>query len=319
MRAVKQPELEQIHYEKLKHVRIFLNSIMFRNTHEHSALEVDLVLAGSGKIRNGQGSFSAGTGDILLFNSYEPHDFASDSQEHLRILSLQISDRFLDGYCPRLHGVVFNGAGSPVISSAEEAASLRKSILLAAQTYFEEAPFFELDCTGRIGLLLSELLRTLPWEVLPDAKYDTIRNKSARIRRVTGYIEQHYREKIPLADLARSEGITLTHLSHFFKDALHVSFQEYLNALRLEKALVLLKNSDTYLIDICLECGFSDTRYLNKMFMKEFGCGAAEYRAKAAGLQRQEQDGAPTQPFAEYSHSQAESLALVREALSQQQ
>ena len=319
MAGIGSPELEQIHYEKLKHVRIFLNSILFRKMHEHSALEVDLVLRGSGKIHTGQGVFCVRSGAILLFNSYEPHEFTADSPEALRILSLQISDRFLDGYCPWLQGVVFR-TDSPVLTPERaEQRVLAVKILLAARYYLEETPCSELACVGQIGLILSELLRLLPWETLPDAKYTSVRNKSARIRRITGYIDQHYREKISLAALAAQEGVTPTHLSHFFKEAFHVSFQEYLNALRLEKALVLLRNSDAYLVDICLECGFSDTRYLNQMFLKEFGCTAAEYRRKAADQGRDEHAGSLPPAYAEFSHSRSESLAFVQEALQAEQ
>lgn len=314
MAVISNPELERIHYEKLKHVRIFLNSIMFRTMHEHSAPEVDLVLHGSGKIRSGQGMFAVKAGAILLFNAYEPHEITSDSSEALQILSLQISDHFLDSYCPRLQGVVFH-APTAITAPESDLTALRTSILLAAQYYLEETPFYELSCVGQIALLLSELLRLLPWEALPDSKYTSMRNKSARIRRITGYIDEHYREKISLTELARQEGITPTHLSHFFKDAFHVSFQEYLNALRLEKALVLLKNSDTYLVDICLECGFSDIRYLNRMFLKEFGCTAAEYRRKAAHQQPNGHTASLPPTYAEYAHSRSESLALVQEAI----
>lgn len=314
MAKIGSAELEQIRYEKLKHVRIFLNSIMFRKMHEHSALEVDLVLHGVGKIRTGQGVFAVRDGDLLVFNSYEPHEFTADPPEALRILSLQISNHFLDSYCPRLRGVVFKASPVPGAISAQAQASLRTMILQAAHFYLEEAPFYELSCVGQIGLLLSELFRLLPWESIPDSEWVSIQNKTARIRRITGYIDQHYREKISLTALAEQEGITPTHLSHFFKDAFHVSFQEYLNALRLEKALVLLKNSDTYLVDICMECGFSDIRYLNRMFQKEFGCSAAEYRRRAETQQDQSTRSLPP-TYAEISHSQSEALAFVRQAM----
>lgn len=314
MAKMNHPELEQIHYEKLKHVRIFLNSIMFRKMHEHSALEIDLVLHGSGKIHNGQGVFPVRSGAILVFNSYEPHEFTADSPEALRILSLQISDHFLDGYGPRLRGVTFSSPVSADQLSEADLADLRAMILLAARFYLEEAPFYELSCVGQIALLLARLLQLLPWESMPDSAFISIQNKTARIRRVIEYIDQHYREKISLAALAEREGVTPTHFSHFFKDTFHVSFQEYLNALRLEKALVLLKNSDTYLVDICMECGFSDIRYLNRMFQKEFGCTAAEYRRRAEKHQDKNTRSLPP-TYAEFSHSRSEALTLVQEAI----
>ena len=42
----------------------------------------------------------------------------------------------------------------------------------------------------------------------------------------------------------------------------------------------MLKKSDVYLVDICMECGFSDTRYLNAVCQKEYGCSATQLREK---------------------------------------
>ena len=37
-------ELERVRFEKMRHISIFINSIVFRNMHEHSALELAIVL-----------------------------------------------------------------------------------------------------------------------------------------------------------------------------------------------------------------------------------------------------------------------------------
>lgn len=307
------PELERIHYEKLRHVHIFVNSILFRKMHEHGALEIDLVLDGRGKVSSSAGTFDVSPGSLVLFNSYDPHELTADGSQPMLILSLQISRLFLDSYSPQLPRVSFLSSGCPDIPDADRSV-LRGHALAAAASYFAEEPFYELGCLGQISLLLTELLRLIPWEVMPVSRYASIQNRSARIRRITGYIDRHYREKISLAALAQQEGVTVTHLSHFFKDAFRVSFQEYLGALRLEKALALMKNSDAYLVDVCLECGFSNTRYLNRMFLKEFGCTASEYRSRADTPVPGDRGRPLTQTGAEYSHSRSESLAFVREA-----
>lgn len=59
-----------------------------------------------------------------------------------------------------------------------------------------------------------------------------------------------------------------------------MSFQEYVNALRFEHAVLLLKKTDMRIIDICLESGFSDTKYLNKRFLQTYQLTAKEFREK---------------------------------------
>lgn len=316
MESIISPELEQIRYEKLKHIRIFINSIMFRAMHEHSAFEIDIILKGSANIRSGRGAFMVHPGSLLIFNSYEPHEITAEPSETLQILAIQVSNSFCESYCPRLHNVSFLTPVAADTFPSSDRATLRDRIFAVALSYLEELPFFELRCVGEISLLLSDLLRLLPYEAIPDSAYVSQKNKSARVRRITNYIDKHYREKISLAVLAEQEGITPTHLSHIFKEAFHVSFQEYLNALRLEKALVLMKNPDVYLVDICLDCGFSDTRYLNRMFQKEFGCTATEYRQRLATSKTDNHIRSLPSAYAEYSYDNEESLSILREAMS---
>ena len=49
----------------------------------------------------------------------------------------------------------------------------------------------------------------------------------------------------------------------------------------IEKALQFIEVPGLSLLDICMECGFSDSRYLNKLFLQRFGCTAKEYRSRA--------------------------------------
>ena len=39
----------------------------------------------------------------------------------------------------------------------------------------------------------------------------------------------------------------------------------------------LIQNSDLSILDICMETGFSSSRYLNKLFEEKMGCTAREY------------------------------------------
>jgi AraC-like DNA-binding protein len=64
---------------------------------------------------------------------------------------------------------------------------------------------------------------------------------------------------------------------------LNQTFQEYLNTLRLNHAKILVATTEKRLIDICIECGFSDYRYLYKAFKESFGCTPYEYRKRYSG------------------------------------
>ena len=57
-----------------------------------------------------------------------------------------------------------------------------------------------------------------------------------------------------------------------------MSFQEYLNSLRFEHALLLLKKTDMSVTEICLESGFSDSKYLNKRLKSVYNLSVKEFK-----------------------------------------
>ncbi len=84
--------------------------------------------------------------------------------------------------------------------------------------------------------------------------------------------------KIRLSDIAKSEHLSMSYLSHFIKDNLNQTFQEYLNNIRFSHAREMLMEKRMKFIDICMECGFSDYRYLYQAFLKNYGCTPKEYQ-----------------------------------------
>lgn len=315
MGNIKNSEFEVIRYEKLRHLHVFLVNVLFRNMHEHSDFELNVVLRGSAVVRCHSGECRVSEGAVLLFNSYEPHEIASDTTEPVQLLSVQISNHFCREYFSRMHNVEFGPTDLRTALTEEDLAALRKVIFTTARAFFEEKPGFQFICVGHVSLLLAELLEKLPYVLIDDQEYAARKRKTARIRRITDYIDQHYKEKIMLPDLAKMEGITTTYLSHFFHDTFHMTFQEYLNRLRLEKALILMKDPSLYLVDICMECGFSDNKYLNQMFMKKFGCSASEYRKKRIEPDLAETGGEEPASYSQYHYRQADAMAILEKYL----
>ncbi len=312
MDTAQQSEFEVIRYDKMRHLHIFLVNILFRNMHEHSDFELDIILKGSAKIRERTGEWHVREGSIVLFSPYEPHEIASDTPQPLQILSVQISNHFCKEYFPQLHNLEFTQTLLEQSVTAERLQRIRELIFRTAVCFLQEEPAFQYLCVSTVSMLLYRLL-DVPHTMIDDQEYALRKRRTARIRRITGYIDQHYKERIMLPDLAAMEGITTTYLSHFFHDTFHMTFQEYLSRLRLEKALILMKDPNLYLVDICMECGFSDNKYLNRMFQKKFGCTASEYRKKR--IVPDETRTPEPASYSEFRYSRADTLTVLKQYL----
>jgi len=61
-------------------------------------------------------------------------------------------------------------------------------------------------------------------------------HKTERLRRILNYIDENYSDKVLLSEIAKRENLSMTYLSHFIKDNLNQTFQEYLNNIRFSHA-----------------------------------------------------------------------------------
>ena len=119
------------------------------------------------------------------------------------------------------------------------------------------------------------------------------------MRKIMKYIDTHYEEKLLLSDIAAAEGLDLYYLSHFFKESFGVTFQDYLLKIRCEHARQLLLTTELSLLDVSISCGFSDPKYFNRGFLRQFGCTPKEYRKqfRSEELAQQQRSMLTTQEF----------------------
>ncbi|MCQ2558532.1 MAG: AraC family transcriptional regulator, partial [Oscillospiraceae bacterium] len=151
-----------------------------------------------------------------------------------------------------------------------------------AWCYLRQSPSYELRCFQLTAELLTLLHTRLPWQTLAAEDYANIKQRANRLQSITDYIDQNCQRKLLLAEIAQREDLSLTYLSHFFKDNLGMTFQDYLNRKRLEYACQLLFESDRKILDIALSSGFSDVRYFNEAFRARYGCTPKEWRKGGA-------------------------------------
>ena len=92
------------------------------------------------------------------------------------------------------------------------------------------------------------------------------------------HIEQEYFKDINLKRLASIYGFNEKYLGRIFKNETGVTFHEYLNEIRLEKATEMLLNSDDSVVSISKKCGFNNVTYFNRIFLKKFEKTPLEFK-----------------------------------------
>ena len=88
----------------------------------------------------------------------------------------------------------------------------------------------------------------------------------------------HYNEDINLETIANIVHLNPSYFSSIFKKEVGVSFSNYLNKIRIEQSKLLLKNTDSSIVEIALEVGFEDQSYFSKVFKNLTKMTPKQYR-----------------------------------------
>ncbi len=270
----KQKEYEIVHHSAMNHLELFLVEMKSRNPHGHSDLEIGLILEGDVELILEQERINLHKNDIYVINRYQIHSFLNAGKRNL-ILAFQIHAEFYKNISPEVSRIQFENILTPGTPLHQ---SLHADLLSCARTYYAEDTRYELKCASLLFDGLYHLATAGGGVLISSKEYELARASTLRLNRITDYIAEHYTERITLDDIARLENISTFHASHFIKSTLGVSFQDYINHLRFEHALRLIRKTSLNILDICIESGFSSSRYLNQMFEKQFGMSASAYR-----------------------------------------
>lgn len=91
-------------------------------------------------------------------------------------------------------------------------------------------------------------------------------------------IHNELHKKLNLAELAASHYLSYVQFSRRFKAATGATPQEYINALRLNKAKALLSDTDLPIRQIAQSCGFGNEYYFSTFFRKCCQLSPTQYR-----------------------------------------
>ena len=111
---------------------------------------------------------------------------------------------------------------------------------------------------------------------LSDSKKQIVNDSS--IKRIIIYINEHYREKLQAAQLARYFGYNPSYLSRLFKQQMGIDLTNYIYTVRLNQLHNDLLNSNDDISTLFQKNGLSNPRTTRQIFKKMFGCLPSDLR-----------------------------------------
>ena len=269
-------ETEIIQHPQIDGLRIFFDTVDYRTPHVHEEFELIWLMEGRLSVQAGPFRHVAQSGEMVLFDPQQSHE-VHKVEESCTFLCLQVAPTMLAGCFPAIRNIRTGGVCPGIYLSPDVFAQVQRGLLNVMRAYLERPACYELCCAGHVHLLMYRLLAAAPHVLLTAEENAERERRNARLLRLIRFVDQNYMHKIRLSDFARAERRSMSYLSHFVKEALGQSFQEYVNTVRFHCACKLIAAGQRRMLDVCVASGFSDYRYFSAAFQKRLGMTPEEY------------------------------------------
>jgi AraC-like DNA-binding protein len=133
-----------------------------------------------------------------------------------------------------------------------------------------------------------------------------------RLRPLFCYLGENCGNPIQVREAARISGMSKSHFMSFFKQVTGLSFINYLNHYRVERAQALLASTNESMASISQEVGFCDQSYFGTVFRKIVGTTPAAYRRRLETNGLHNSTHAPAQPSNSAAEPSMLSIARIR-------
>ncbi|MEH3035538.1 MAG: AraC family transcriptional regulator [Sphingomonas adhaesiva] len=134
-----------------------------------------------------------------------------------------------------------------------------------------------------IELLLALLTRAAAGElVAADAAGELLEGDAVRILAARRLIDENWREKLTLDEIARSCGVNRAKLTRGFRAMFRCSVADALTENRLTRARHMLRETDLAVSSIGYACGYRNNASFTRAFSRRFGMPPSQLRQVAA-------------------------------------
>ncbi len=99
------------------------------------------------------------------------------------------------------------------------------------------------------------------------------------LTRILLWADDNYSGECLLRNAVISAGYNYSYVSKLFKKKLGITFNQYVNLLRIQKSEDKLTSTSMNITEIAYECGYNSLRVFNRRFREILGMTPSEYRA----------------------------------------
>lgn len=266
---------------------VMTNELFFITHHWHDELEILYIEEGEYVIHVNGIAHQAKAGEIYFINSQEIHQISAvthKASHHAivfdpKIIRFEWHDPSNQKYLnPVIKGKIkypLHVNNSPIANT-----NIIKEFKEALTAYLHAHPSWQIVVKASLLKIIAILIDT---EAMINTNLTETEGKddekAIMTNTIMAYIQRNYMNKITLDELAELANLSVSYFCKFFKSMFEKTAVEYINEYRIEKACLLLTQTDDKIIDIAFSVGFENFSYFIRKFKILKGMTPSKYRS----------------------------------------
>lgn len=247
---------------------LFDESDSYRNRRPNGMSDwlIFYTLDGEGYLRTPQGEKRCRSGQIGLLRAGIPHDYGTVPGSRWLFYWVHFQKLPEIDYLPNEECIV------ATIPDGNMQGRVQQAFHHILNDSRERAGFWHMLCENSLREVILLTARLLERRLDP------------RIELALQYLTRNMDQPIRIEELAKSVGLSLSRLSHLFKQETGASVLEHLNRLRLQQAALLMEHMGRSATEAALDVGFYNYNHFAALFRKAYGISPRTYKKDKATL-----------------------------------
>lgn len=285
METLKLQDQSTKRFQKLQEEKILMTTCSEPRSasHDHDFLELTYVVQGKATHVFGEETSIIGQGDYFIVDYGVRHEYTQIGSTPFTVINCLFLPRLIDETLDRCRSfqelcenylIKFNYRNlsdrptRPVYHDHD--GKIERLIKELSREYNEKRPGHQ------------EMMRCLLIEIF----IDTMRKlllpiepcSNDLIQYIIDQIERRFMERLSLGELSKKCCYSLAYMSKRFKDETGLTFQNYLQKVRVREGCRLLANTSKKVAEIAELVGYSDPKFFNEVFKNHMGMTPREFK-----------------------------------------
>ncbi|MBO9605830.1 MAG: helix-turn-helix transcriptional regulator, partial [Paenibacillaceae bacterium] len=259
--------------------------------HAHDYFQLCLINKGACFHRLSRGPYKVMKGDVLFIPPYTWHAFAPIEGQHAEMVQIDFTRGMLvsdaeeeaadetDVILPLRYRPVEEAGCIPKLTVGTSTHMQLEQLLdgICREISKQERGYRQL-VRADLNKILVYLNREINIAGVNRREVARLGKRYRRLQDAIGYINANFKQELKLGDVARRAAMAPGYFCYLFKQEMSKTFVEYINHLRIQHAMALIRDSDWKIIDIMLDAGFNHIGHFNRIFRKLTGVTPSQFR-----------------------------------------